>query len=131
MPDEQQRPQITSLLSDWRNGSEAARDALIEAVYPELRKLAAYHLRRETPNQTLQATALVHDLYLRVLAKEPLLCNDRTHFFAVVGRQLRRILIDHTRAAHALKRGGFSEKVTLTDVVQHIGPHWRRSAGFG
>ena len=122
VPDEPQKPRITSLLSDWRQGKEEARDALVEAVYPELRKLAAYHLQRETPNHMLQATALVHDLYVRVLANEPLLCNDRTHFFAIAGRQLRRILIDHTRSAHAVKRGGFFEKVTLTDVVQQIGP---------
>jgi RNA polymerase sigma-70 factor, ECF subfamily len=122
MPDEPEKLRITSLLSDWRQGNEEARDALVEAVYPELRKLAAHHLRRETPNHLLQATALVHDLYVRVLASEPLLCHDRTHFFAIVGRQLRRILIDHARAARAVKRGGFLEKITLTNVVEQIGP---------
>jgi RNA polymerase sigma factor (TIGR02999 family) len=120
MPNE--RPKITALLTEWRCGNEASRDALIEVVYPELRKLAAYHLRGEKANHTLQPTALVNDLYVRVLAKEPLLCHDRTHFFAIVGRQLRRILIDHARASRAAKRGGLGEKVTLTAVVQQIGP---------
>jgi RNA polymerase sigma factor (TIGR02999 family) len=120
MPGE--RPNITSLLVNWRAGNEAARDELIDVVYPELRRLAAYHLGGGNANRTLQPTVLVHDLYIKLLADEPLAWQDRTHFFAVASRQLRRILIDYTRASRADKRGGDREQVTLTDASEQVGP---------
>jgi RNA polymerase sigma factor (TIGR02999 family) len=108
--------EITTLLVDWKHGNRAAGEQLIEIVYPELRRLAAHYLRPERPDHTLQATALVHELYVRLIAGESVHWEDRAHFFAVAAQQLRRILIDHARGLHAAKRGGGQAKVTMADV---------------
>jgi RNA polymerase sigma-70 factor (ECF subfamily) len=108
--------EITTLLMNWKHGDRAAGEELISAVYPELRRLAAHYLRPERPDHTLQATALVHELYLRLFAGESVSWENRAHFFAVAAQQLRRILIDHARGVHAAKRGGGQAKVTLADV---------------
>ncbi len=115
-------PEITALLNEWRRGNRASGDKLIAIVYPELRRIAGLYVRRKSPNQTLQPTALVHELYVRLLAANPVEWQDRIHFFAVAAQQMRRILIDDVRAARASKRGGGLSRVTLTDVVQEIGP---------
>jgi RNA polymerase sigma factor (TIGR02999 family) len=109
--------EITTLLVDWRHGNQAAGNELIEVVYPELRSLAAHYLRQERSGHTLQATALVHELYLRLFASEPISWQDRAHFFAVTAQQLRRILIDHARSARAIKRGGGQDKLTLAAIL--------------
>jgi hypothetical protein len=75
--------EITTLLLDWRDGKGAAGEELLAVVYQELRRLAAHYLRQERPDHTLQATALVHELYLRLLGNEPISWQNRAHFFAV------------------------------------------------
>lgn len=85
-------------------------------VYGELRRIAERYLRTENPGHTLQATALVHELYIR-LVKTDLHWQDRVHFFAVAARQMRRILVDHARARRRQKRGGAMARVTLKEAV--------------
>lgn len=97
MEDNTARPELKILLTRWREGEVEAGNQLIAAVYPDLRRLAAHYLRNEVPGHTLQATALVHELYLRLFAGEPPQLRDRAHFFALVARQLRHITIDHAR----------------------------------
>jgi RNA polymerase sigma factor (TIGR02999 family) len=90
------------------------RDSLIAAVYEELRRLAAYHMRGERPDHTLQPTALVHEVFLRLFQGEPAQWQNRTHFFAIAGQQLRRVLVNHARDRRAEKRGGRRIKLTLS-----------------
>jgi RNA polymerase sigma-70 factor, ECF subfamily len=110
--------EITTLLIGWRAGDRTAGDELVAIVYPELRRLAAHYLRQERVGHTLQATALVHELYVRLFASEPVSWENRAHFFAVAAQQLRRILIDYARSARAAKRGGHFARVTLADIPQ-------------
>jgi len=108
---------VTTLLLDCRQGNTGARDQLLALLYNELRLLARRYLGRERPDHTLQATALVHELYLRLFAKgEPVSWQNRAHFFAVAAQTLRRILVDHARALRAAKRGGPRLKVSLTEA---------------
>ena len=118
---DRQTNQITTLLIEWRRGNRDAGDALIALVYPRLKRLAAGCLRRQRPDAVLQPTALVHELYMSLFGAEPITLNDRTHFFAVAAQQLRRILLDHTRAACAQKRGGGQLRVTLADLLEAPG----------
>jgi RNA polymerase sigma factor (TIGR02999 family) len=118
---DRQANQITTLLVEWRRGNRDAGDALIALVYPRLKRLAAGCLRRQRPDAMLQPTALVHELYMSLFGTEPITLNDRTHFFAVAAQQLRRILLDHTRAARAQKRGGGQLRVTLPDLLEAPG----------
>ncbi|MET0213852.1 MAG: sigma-70 family RNA polymerase sigma factor [Vicinamibacterales bacterium] len=109
-------PDVTGLLLSWRQGDAAALDRLIPLVYDELRRVARRHLQREPPGHTLQATALVHDVYLRLVDVERLTLNSRTHFFAVAAKLMRQILVDHARRQHADKRGGGATMMTLDEV---------------
>jgi len=102
VPDEQVGP-ITELLRHWRQGDEAALQALVPLVYKELRRLAHYYLRGERPDHTLQSTALVHEAYLRMVGAEPVPQN-RAHFIAVASRLMRQILVDYARSRGAAKR---------------------------
>jgi RNA polymerase sigma factor (TIGR02999 family) len=105
---------LTQALADWRNGDQDAGNRLFAAVYQELRRLAAWHLKRERPGHTLQATALVNELYLKLFGGEPVDWQNRAHFFAVAAQQIRRLLVDYARAGLAEKRGG--GKLSLTEV---------------
>jgi RNA polymerase sigma factor (TIGR02999 family) len=106
---------ITLLLRDWSRGDTTALPRLVEQVYPELRRIAARHLRNERPGHTLQPTALVHEAYLRLAQQEPgKEWQDRTHFFAVAARVVRAVLVDHARARQAVKRGAGGVTVELT-----------------
>src|SRR5262245_33857230 len=107
---------ITSLLAAWRDGDEKARDEVIATVYRELKDLAHRSLREERPGHTLQTTALVHELYLKLCSSGPVDWQDRAHFLAVAARQLRFILIDYAKAAARRKRGGGQIRVTLPDL---------------
>jgi RNA polymerase sigma-70 factor, ECF subfamily len=111
-----QAAEVTRLLHDWQEGSRAAGDRLIQLVYDELHVIAEARMRREDPAHTLQATALVHEAYLR-LADAGLDWSDRKHFFVVVARTMRRILTDHARARGRQKRGGAMDRVTLSGLV--------------
>jgi RNA polymerase sigma factor (TIGR02999 family) len=115
-------PHITTLIIEWRGGDQKARDELFALVYKELRIMAQHYLRLERPGHTLQPTALVHELYLRLVASEPVMWQDRAHFFAVAAQALRRILVDSARARHAGKRGGNQLKVSLTSANGWVDP---------
>lgn len=110
-------PDVTTLLLRWRAGDEAALDQLLPLVYSALRRLAARQLRDERSGHTLQATALVHEAYLKILGSDAGLVENRIHFFALAAKAMRRILIDHARRRAAEKRAGDLRRVTLTDVL--------------
>jgi RNA polymerase sigma factor (TIGR02999 family) len=107
---------ITRLLHGWRSGKKDAAAQLMELVYSELHRMASREMRRENGAHTLQATALVHEVYLRLCGAEHIQWKDRTHFFAVAARQLRRVLVDHARRMRSEKRGGGKVKSTLLDA---------------
>ena len=113
---------ITALLVDWRNGNAVSKDQLAEILYNELRVLAGHHLRGERADHTLQPTALVHELYLRLFGTSGTIpWQNRAHFFAVSAQTLRRILVDHARAHRAEKRGGDHVRVSLTMAAEWAG----------
>ena len=97
---------ITVLLGRLRRGDDASLRDLIQAVYPELRRVARGLLRRESPGHILQPTALVHETYVRLVAHDQHNWQNRAHFFGAAAQLMRRILVDHARAARARKRGG-------------------------
>jgi RNA polymerase sigma-70 factor (ECF subfamily) len=107
---------VTGLLLSWRQGDAAALDRLTPLVYDELRRVARRHLRREAPGHSLQATALVHEVYLRLVDVDRMTLKNRTHFFAVAARLMRQILVDHARRKRADKRGGGVTMMSLDDV---------------
>jgi RNA polymerase sigma factor (TIGR02999 family) len=120
---------VTRLLSAIEHGDPQAADQLLPIVYDELRRLAAQRLAQEQPGHTLQATALVHEAYLRLLAhpagdpgSEPARWDSRGHFFAAAAEAMRRILIDNARRKHSAKRGGEHRRVPLDDVASLASP---------
>jgi RNA polymerase sigma factor (TIGR02999 family) len=108
--------QVTRWLADWRQGDACAGDQLVDAVYPELRKIAARFLGNERGDHTLEPNALVHELWVRLVRSAGVSFADRSHFYAVAAQTMRRILIDHARARVAGKRGGKQERVSLSAV---------------
>src|SRR5262245_53409168 len=104
---------VTDLLVAWGAGDRAALDALLPIVYDELRRQASRALRREKPGHSLQATALVHEAYFRLVEQDRVLWRNRAHFFGVAAQLIRRILIDHARQHLAAKRGGGAAPLTL------------------
>lgn len=109
--------EITLLLRRVRPGDPATLNALMDAVYPELRKLARSHLRRERAVHVLQPTALAHEAYIRLVAHKDQCWENRLHFFGAAARTMRRILVDYARAAQAAKRGGDQMTVPYVDDV--------------
>ena len=109
--------QVTKLLSAWRGGDEIAQDRLFKVVYSDLRRLAHRYMANERPGQTLQTTALVHEAYLRLVDINQVQWQDRTHFFAIAARVMRRILVDSARARNYQKRGGNAESITLNEAL--------------
>jgi RNA polymerase sigma factor (TIGR02999 family) len=108
--------QVTGILSAIKEGDSLAAERLLPLVYEELRKLAASRLAREKPGQTLQATALVHDAYLRLVGGgEPRSWNSRGHFFAAAAEAMRRILVEAARRRRSLRRGGGRTRRDLLD----------------
>jgi len=108
--------EVTRILNAIERGDVQATDELLPVVYEELRLLAAQKLAHESPGQTLQATALVHEAYLRLLGDEGQTWENRAHFFAAAAEAMRRILIDNARRKRRLKRGGGQEKVELDEA---------------
>ena len=109
---------VTRILSDIELGDAGAAERLLPLVYDELRKLAARRLKREDPGHTLQATALVHEAYLRLVGRdETRSWNSRGHFFAAAARAMRRILVDNARRKGAQKRGVGLERRPLDEVA--------------
>ena len=107
---------VTGLLLSWRQGDAEALDRLVPLVYDELRRVARRHLQHEPPGHALQATALVHEVYLRLVDVDRLTLKNRTHFFAIAARLMRQILVDHARRERADKRGGGATRVSVDDV---------------
>jgi RNA polymerase sigma factor (TIGR02999 family) len=89
--------EVTHLLRSWRQGDGEALDRLLPLVHAELRRVARSHIRREGAGHTLEATALVHEVYLRLVGLDRLTLNDRTHFFALAATLMRQVLVDHAR----------------------------------
>src|SRR5437763_9537689 len=104
----------TRLLIAWSGGQRSALDELLPLLYRELRRLAAAFLRRERPDHTLPATALVHEAYVRLIDQAVVDCRTRARFFAIAANLMRHILVNHAERRNALKRGG-SNRVTLCE----------------
>ena len=112
-----ERGDITRLLREWKNGQPDALQQLIPLVYPDLKRIAYGYLQHEKPGHTLQATGLVHELYLRLCNQREANWDDRAHFFTFTAKIMRMILTDHARRNLRLKRGGRSERVPLNDQL--------------
>jgi RNA polymerase sigma factor (TIGR02999 family) len=110
------------LLARAKSGDDKAVSALLPLVYDELRRLAASYLRRERPGQTLQATALVHEAYVRLIGEGKRPWQDRAHFVAIAALSMRQILVERARRRQAAKRGGDPERITLDEHVLGVGP---------
>ena len=108
---------ITQLLKKWSKGDEKALDQLMPLVYDELHRLAESYLRRERREHTLQATALVNELFLKFYDQNSMSWQNRAQFFGVAAQIMRRILVDHARAHYSVKRGGDRHEVSLKDVA--------------
>src|SRR5262245_46094386 len=108
---------VTDLLRRWSGGDKRALEKLVPLVYQELRRLAQYHLARERSGHTLQSTAIVHEVYLRLCSADEPEWQDRAHFFAVAARMMRRILVDHSRRVGAEKRGGGAIHTPLDEAL--------------
>ena len=106
-------PEITGLLRAWEHGDREALDRLMPIVYDELRRAARNYMRRERDSNTLQATALVNEVYMRLIDITSVRWQDRAHFFAIAASMMRRILLDAARARAAGKRGGGELRITL------------------
>lgn len=109
--------EVTRMLQNWRAGDAAALDELLPLVYDELRRLADGYLRRERDGHTLQATALVHEAYLKLIDQQHLNWQNRAHFFGVAAQVMRHILVDHARAHRADKRGGGEAPLALDEAI--------------
>ena len=114
--------ELTAVLRAWSDGDPAAEAKLLPLVYDQLRRQAAHQLRRERPGHSLSPTAVVHELYLRLVPQERASWVNRTQFFAVASRLIRRVLVDHARARRTAKRAGGWQRVTLADDVVEAGP---------
>ena len=110
--------EITKLLQGWQGRDRDALDALLPAVYEELRRLAHYELRNERPDHTLQSAALVNEAYLRLFRLQPPQWESRTHFFAIAAQLIRQILVDYARRRRAGKRGSGQVALPLEDASQ-------------
>jgi RNA polymerase sigma factor (TIGR02999 family) len=110
------RNDLTTLLRDWSAGDDAAGERLMHRVYGELRAMAAGRMRRERGDHTLQPTALVHEVFLRLIDQRRIDWRSRAQFFDLAGRMMRRVLVDHARRRARLKRGGNAVTVALSDA---------------
>jgi RNA polymerase sigma-70 factor (ECF subfamily) len=110
---------ITHLLQQWREGKSEALESLLPYIYDELHQLASSYLRREHPGHTLQPTALVHELYLRLAGARPPDVEGRRHFYGVAARLMRQILVDHARRNLAEKRGGPAAPLALNEGLAY------------
>ncbi len=106
---------ITQLLQAWGEGDQSALEELTPLVYQELHSLARRQMSRENEGHTLQVTALIHEVYLKLVEFQSVRWQDRAHFYAVCARLMRRILIDFARSHDSLKRGGSDRRLTLEE----------------
>jgi len=112
--------EVTGLLKAWAGGDRTALDRLTPMVYAELRRMAGRYMARERPGNSLQATALVNEAFLRLVEVDNVRWQDRAHFFAVSAQMMRRILVDAARARGSEKRGGAVVRVDLNESVDAI-----------
>lgn len=108
--------EITQLLHEWRGGDQLALERLTPVVYEELHRMAKHHMARERDGHTLQTTALIHEVYLRLVKVKEVEWQDRAHFFAISAQLMRRILTDFARSRGYQKRGGGARRVPLDDA---------------
>jgi len=113
--------EVTEMLVDWSNGDQTALNKLIPLVYDELRRMAHHYMARESPDHTLQTTALVNDAYLRLTDQKRTSWQNRAQFFGIAAQLMRRILVDHARSHTYAKRGGGTIKVPI-DETAVVGP---------
>jgi len=113
-----EKPDITHFLQELSEGDEEVFDKLMPLVYEELRRQAARYLRRERENHTLQATALIHEAYLKLVNQKEVRWQNRAHFYAIAAQAMRRILIDYAKTRNREKRGGDDVKLQLDDIVE-------------
>lgn len=118
---ETQPGEITLLLAKWRDGETDAFEQLVPLVYPHLREVAAAYVRRERDPGLMQATSLVHELYLRLHNQRKAAWEDRVHFYTFCAKVMRMILIDHARGSQAQRRGGAAQHVPLSDDLAWVG----------
>lgn len=117
-PQSDSTEQVTRLLLELNNGNHAAIESLMPLVYDELRRIAARHLNRERLDHTLQPTALVHEAYMRLVDQRTPHWQNRLHFMSVAATMMRRVLIDHAKARHRVRRGGVNQqRVMLEDNI--------------
>ena len=109
--------EITNLLKAWNSGDQAALARLAERVYPELRLMARRYMKNERQANTLQTTAVVHEVYLRLVDVTKVEWHERAQFFAMVAQMMRRVLVDAARARGAHKRGGRTPKVNIDETA--------------
>jgi RNA polymerase sigma factor (TIGR02999 family) len=112
--------EITILLSRWSDGEPGAFDQLLPLVYPHLREVAAAYMRRERNPGSMQATVLVHELYLRLLKQNRTSLSDRAHFYTYAAKVMRMILVDHARETNAQSRGGGLQRIPLSDDLSWV-----------
>jgi RNA polymerase sigma-70 factor (ECF subfamily) len=115
MPESFDSRSAESLLVETFRDRQESPEELFSLVYQELRQVARAYMRRERPDHTLQATALVNEVYLKLFYGEPFECQNRRHLFCTVARAMRRVLVDHSRRHRAERHGGLQRKVTLDD----------------
>ena len=108
---------VSQLLKDWGQGDESALDKLIPLVYEELRKIAHHQMARERAGHTLQTTALVNEVCLRLIGGAEIPWQDRAHFMALSAQLMRRVLVDHARGRGRAKRGGAIQKLSLDESL--------------
>ena len=113
--------EVTRLLASWSGGEDEALARMVPMVYEDLRRMARRHLQREREGHTLQGTALVHEVYLRLAEKGPMPWASRAHFFCWASTMMRHILVDHARSRQAAKRGGGVEVLSLDALHEDRG----------
>ena len=112
--------EVTQLLVSWGKGDQQSLENLIPLVYDELRRQARRYLRRERPDHTLQSSALVHEVYVRLIDQRQANWHNRSQFFGVAAQLMRRILVDHARSRGAVKRGAGVTKLAIAEEVAAI-----------
>jgi RNA polymerase sigma-70 factor (ECF subfamily) len=108
---------VTTLLVAWGNGDHAARDELMPIVYQELHRLAHLYMSRERTGHTLQTSALVNEAFVKLVDQRDVRWQNRSHFFGIAAQVMRRILVDHARSRHSVKRGGKATPVSLEEAL--------------
>lgn len=112
--------EITGMLRAWGAGEYEASEDLVRAAYTELQRQARYQLRRERANHTLNTAALINEAYIKLVEQRSVKWKNRSHFFALAAKLMRRILVDHAKTRHRKKRGGVQENIALDDALKAV-----------